>query len=761
MDVLVYIFIGYLVYRFLFKKKDDKNSQRTVATSKPKSQSVRQGLSVNVKTSSISSSSSDDDELATFTISYGYEEEESNNKTPARWIKSGDKIVIAGVEITGGNFYFGGKLKAFSQEDSYYMRNSTEASLIDNSLKIQLEDHSFTDESLNYWPKFISISPRCRGAYINWLASERNTPETPLGYVFIYFYGLERRIVVEAVKGNVSKTEYQDIFAEVTRLRSIYGSSRSFRNYSYRLLEFMCIHEPDLVSMDSELQASPDSLLFRVNLARTVLEGSEIPAELALEWIRNTQEYSLRTPARRCSLEFAELFKAKYIEKFGEGILVKPNKTKLRIGYHSASSTLSGISLDKEDLPDPSILKGPVKKLIVIADQCTDALEGYSRYLGKKDTDKNDIAAILLLPDELINDVNCPQLIGLREWAEDVIQNHKGIVEFKDFWKHTENSLPEKINKKEVELIQSLTDKAGFGMAPDNRYHHAKPSVDGKIVLFHDGHGEYFQPSSMFNETGMVLRLGSMVAAIDSNIDDREVEILHNLIDHDTKLSPVEKRSLHAYLNWRLNSPSNMTGLKARLEKLASNEKASISRILVSVALADGTIDPREIKQLEKLYTVLGLNKAMVTSDIHSITSAPVQQPKSPADKVEKYETAGFKLDDEILSIHQAATNDVQNMLGAIFSEDEESEHEPLEVAVQSNAIEGLDDKHLELFAYLKVKEKWPRSEVAEFCQSLGLMVDGALEAINDWSFDKVDAPVFDDDDDIYVDQEIVLELEG
>lgn len=40
-------------------------------------------------------------------------------------------------------------------------------------------------------------------------------------------------------------------------------------------------------------------------------------------------------------------------------------------------------------------------------------------------------------------------------------------------------------------------------------------------------------------------------------------------------------------------------------------------------------------------------------------------------------------------------------------------------------------------------------------------MIDGAIEIINDWSFDTVDSAVIDDDEDIYIDFEIVQELEG
>jgi hypothetical protein len=54
------------------------------------------------------------------------------------------------------------------------------------------------------------------------------------------------------------------------------------------------------------------------------------------------------------------------------------------LDYYPASGTLRGFQLDTIDLPDPSILKAPIKKLANIADQCTEALEQYSRYLGRK-----------------------------------------------------------------------------------------------------------------------------------------------------------------------------------------------------------------------------------------------------------------------------------------------------------------------------------------------------------------------------------------
>ena len=124
-------------------------------------------------------------------------------------------------------------------------------------------------------------------------------------------------------------------------------------------------------------------------------------------------------------------------------------------------------------------------------------------------------------------------------------------------------------------------------------------------------------------------------------------------------------------------------------------------------------------------------------------------------------EKAEFTLDEELIALYESETLKVQRMLNSIF-EDEELPHqvEPIpEIAQSIHNI--LDVSHNSLFQKLIIKEQWSKKEVTGLCQNLGLMIDGAIETINDWSFDIVDAPVLDDDYDIYVDLEIVEELKG
>ena len=749
---LLLLISGTVILYYIIRAKAKPSKQQVQKNNKSSSENK---IHVTMTTNSrVVANSNRDDDLATFSISYGYDEEKSKNKTLGRWIKSGESITINGQTFTGGNFYFGGKLSSL---DGY----GIEASLVDESLKVENKPSSFEDESLGYWPKFSSLTPKGRGAYLSWLSGNKSDPETPLGYMFIYFYGLERRIVVDSVKQMVDDAEFKSLFDEILRLKGIYGSSHSFSNYSTRLLEIMCILRPHAVS-HPELEKTPqrNSLLFKHRLAFTVSEGKPVPAELALAWIWFYPDYNLKKPARRCGYEFSQMFTRLYGKKYGDGIVVKPNKTRLKIEYHPASSSLRGISFPQQDLPDPSDLKSSVNKLIAIADECTTELDTYSRYLAKPDTSHKDIEAILLLPD-CLSDLGATLGLGeFKKWADDAILTKNGLVDVEEFWTYTKLPLLVKINKKEVELIQNLAQKAGYGMAPDARYHHAKVSADGKLVLFSEGHGKYFEPSKAFSEMGMVLRLGAMVATIDSHVDQAELNSLTQLIDYDTNLSLTEKRSLHAYLAWRLNTPSNVMGLKAKVELLGKTEKVAVSRMLVGVAMADGKINSEEIKQLEKLYTLLGLDKMLVTGDIHEMSSSKVGvRPVSHRSETISSTSTSFQLDESILAIHESETKDVQSMLSAIFVEDELDDS-----ATDSTIVEetGIDKQHYALFESLIRKDKWTREEVEALCRDSGLMVGGALETINDWSFDKVDVAVLEEDGDaIYIDQEIVKEIEG
>jgi len=769
MELWIFIAAIYVIYLLFFKKK--KHTSTRAYPSKTVKAPPKEWLAdIKKKEAVVRKDDSEDDDLATFTLDSGRSVEyrvttiqpqnpPKTTGTLARWVLPGEVTTVGGVKITDGNFYFGQLMEPAGQSMSGYYDDGSEASLIDDTLKIYPKSYLYEDNSLGYWPSYSSLSPDARGAYLSWLASDRHDASCPVGYVFIYLYGLERKVLVDSRDNNTSSAEFRTLFNEVCRLRSVFIENRSFRNYSSQLLEAMSILRPDVDlvdDLDRDLSFS-NGMLFKLALANAVDAGVPVSADLALTWVTNHTEYSLRTPARRCAKEFAALFKQRYTLKYGEGMVVKPNKTRLRLDYTPASPSLRGVRLPVPDLPDPSALKGPVQKIMTLAEICTDELNAYSRYLGRKGTSENDTAAIMLLPVEIINESAGKVLSTFKRWADEVIASRKGLTTVADFWAYMGAKCPTKINKKEADLMQAFALKMGYCLAPDPLYHHVKAEADGALVLFAASEGTRLSPSPAFISAVMTLRLGSMVALTDNSLDQAEQKVLENAIDHNSGFNEDEKRSLHAYLTWQLRTPANMTGMKNRIALLSTMEKSAVGKVIVGVACSDGRIEPAEIKQLEKIYSGLGLDPSTISSNIHQHSTAEVT-PQSSASA--SLGAAEFTLDASVLARHESATDDVRKLLSAIFTEDEPELREGTPV---SRAQDGsLDSAHSQLYHRLLEKELWPRKEATELCENFNLMLSGALEVINDWSYTVVDAPVLDDaDDDIWVDLQIAKELEG
>lgn len=74
-----------------------------------------------------------------------------------------------------------------------------------------------------------------RGIF-KWLADGRVEVKANIGYVFLFFYGLERRIFVDAVENSCSATRKIDIVNEVIRLLELYGDNNSFKTYAQNFL---------------------------------------------------------------------------------------------------------------------------------------------------------------------------------------------------------------------------------------------------------------------------------------------------------------------------------------------------------------------------------------------------------------------------------------------------------------------------------------------------------------------------------------------
>jgi TerB N-terminal domain len=93
-----------------------------------------------------------------------------------------------------------------------------------------------------YWPSYAGMSPEQRFKYLTWLYDVTNP--TDMGYVFVYYYGLERQLLF----GNFEKA-----FEEIIKLRNFH-TNKSFLTYSETALIFASFYKNrlDLLLKNSE-----------------------------------------------------------------------------------------------------------------------------------------------------------------------------------------------------------------------------------------------------------------------------------------------------------------------------------------------------------------------------------------------------------------------------------------------------------------------------------------------------------------------------
>lgn len=742
------------------------------------------------------SSSSQEEPRTTVTFSGGTAPSISRDVVPSRlgrsrvaddlWIPPGQPVTIGKFIVPDGMIYVGRGLPSITEY------RGTEPALIDPSLKIASKNPDHKGSNISYWPSYSEIPPTSRLAYLEWLALGRNNPEIDVGYVFLFFYGLERRLLFEAQSSASAQSDASAIISEVRRLLSNYGHNNSFRGYASSLIGVAQIlfggnrayeYEPTYETRGGEF---PHDV--RLALSQLVADGKPIPGEWALAWYLGSPETRLRTPASRCANEFRQLFQIRYEKAYGAGLVLKPNKTRLKLDYQPASASFGGsFSIPVSDLPDVTRLKRPLNQLTAIAEECCSALDSYSRWFAKNSENPRALAGIALLPGELLSEQPSEEMTSMFERLNNRLDGHSySILEGSEIVAHWPSAKPDRMTKKETTGFLQFLEKGGFGIEPDVRFGGKSLSDSIKVVLFRLPEEYPTTPSSEYKAAVVLLRLAVAVAAADGSVDESEENHLQNHLEASLKLSHGERTRLTALWRWLVDSKTGLAGLKKRLELLDADSKQVLANFAVGVAGADGIIDPEEVKTVRSIYKLLGMDPEKVYGDIHAMTAEappPATEPvtvrpakKGPAgfavpppQKTIDVQEAGFQLDKDKIAAKMAETAAVSSLLSEIFVEEESSVSEDIAQQASpetsssstetSTSIDNLDNAHSALLSTLFERSSWTRSEFEQLAANQGLLPDGAIDTINEAAFDICDEPVLEGDDPVEVNQELMEDM--
>lgn len=680
------------------------------------------------------------------------------------WIPPGQDVVVAGITVKGGLLYVGAGMRDMAGV-------GIEPALIDPALPLDLGNPDWQGETMGYWPCYADISPRARAAYLAWLAGGRANPNAPIGYVFLYFYGLERRLLTE----NPAPAEHEALVAEVRRLLGIYRSSGSFRRYAQGLLDAVAVLAPAVRYDQAPPQPAGGTcelpMDLRVGLAQLAVAGRPIPAAWALSWYSCHPDTHLRTPALRCPEEFLELFTERYLARFGEGLVVKPNKTRLSTSYFPASSGFRGnVDVKNPTLPDVGRLTGPITKLRDLAEEVTSALEAYSRYLGRNPDGAGSPAALALLPEGVTRKPN-PATEAFWSWAEQSIEGTgRGVVPAHELIARWPTKTG-KLTKADAVAVAQLLEQCGLGIEPDVRFGGIAATATSPIVLFRRAPDVVSAPSADYLAALAIVNMGMLVAAADGAVSEPERKALRELAVDEFDLSEDERVRLDAHAALVLVRPPTPAILRRRLESLSASRKAAVGSLLTTIAAADGQVTPDEIRTLERLFGTLGLDPGQVYGTLHTaatvpddLSSAEITGPRRAGRKLPRVPGEGngtttLALDPERLARTRAESVRVAAELADIFTDDEPVPPPPSPIGAVSAV--GLDAAHSQLLHMVAERETWSRAEFDELAGEAGLLPDGALEVLNDAAYDHSGEPLCEGTDPIEINQDIVKDMFG
>ena len=586
-------------------------------------------------------------------------------KSPARWVAAGELVTVQGIILPDGMFYLGSKLNALNGYN-------IEPSLIDPKAQIApSEADDTTDTRYNYYLSYSTIEPAVRRRYLEWLSSGRRASDIDAAFLFLFFYGLERRLVagliggkrkVEPADAPIKPEEERALRAEITRLMACYDHA-SFQAHARELLEFLELKDllsgkdplalPDpgrIAAMPKRYQDIPPVLA--VSLGRIAVAKQPLPAEWAWAWFIHDPESVLRTAAVRCPDEMHRLFLPRFTAA-AERKRVNLHLTKLaiRADYEFASqSCYATASLNPKTRagePMRQVSRTPLKGIRETASACMDALDAYSRRVGRDPDSRNSLPVVALLPDPLFGEH--PAISRFRDYLDGLVREEADalatvpVAALLTEWRrpdpassahgaaNVEGALDSAVvalsRADTVVLLETVT-RLGFVLEPDLRFGGPALSVgksgDGVAALALR-HGSDPQNA---NDLTLAVALPLLVRAARAS-GDTSAALLRPLALRLPRAATCNPARILARLAWLTAHPAESAKLPRRAEPAlvaaTDDEKAEIADVLVHAASLTGVTGPPIVVELIRLFALLGLPDSEVFTRLHvSAATSPL-----------------------------------------------------------------------------------------------------------------------------------------
>lgn len=657
-----------------------------------------------------------------------------------------------------------------------------DASLIE--LPLPTSKSAYLAESLPYWPTYHECSPRQRAQYLDWIYSGRKDPSVELGYVFIFFYGLERRILVDG-------QDHVCIINELVRLMSIYTQSNSFKNYSATLLWltiFLTAERGGVVDNDILSRAikatsrwSDDAL--RYCLGYFALRALPLPVDAAYVLADRDERSVNSVVTKRHADKFRTLFVQRFEEAHPSGFTLPAKHRERKLEYRPASGTLLAARNSPPEVASRTIPAfdhsqrhfGP---LATLWNNCVDELRGFDRVSRRADSRKMTGELYESLPPELRTGDHPELPAWQRAISAGMDDTGWPILRVSKLAAIKKIPVRPQLTKKQCEGLLNSADALGIAIEPDARHTGKNYRWDDSVVVFHDSAPATDNEDVLaYRSAALLLQLGIAIAQADDELDEDELGNIAAHLEREFELSPRFSKRLDGLRHLLVvNKSADASISRAVRHMLPLKERELIGRFLITVAAADKRICDKERQALKKVFRGLGIPAEQLwellaqyeASEAAASAAATIGDDTTPEsapvldlDRIRAIHEETRRVQDLLHSVltggadgmglaSQTVDNDttveslvhVAVAVGVASDQNGAAELEPRDAVSNSSLdgeplLHGIPERYQEFCSLVVTKPTWARSEMSALAREHGLMLNAACEALNEWSTEE------------------------
>lgn len=182
---------------------------------------------------------------------------------------------------------------------------TAEPSLLSSKLPIKPTSFSTANESIGYYPSYEQLTPEQRWIYLNWLKDIRQPVD--IGYVFVFYYGLERHLLYGS---------YKDAVDVILLLRK-HHENNSFQSYSLNALVLAAILHKDKDTLDRALETLDDNYPSNLVLIAKYLMKEDINPEEIIS-MASSVGFKNKGYIKKYPETFKEMLSSKLEAEFGK-----------------------------------------------------------------------------------------------------------------------------------------------------------------------------------------------------------------------------------------------------------------------------------------------------------------------------------------------------------------------------------------------------------------------------------------------------------